>query len=303
MKLIPYTLPRSPFWPVMLPSGAFLGATAPLLTPNSVPCWQAQLHACTLTVRPTRTLAVQPPPTQAPAAPGSRQPAAPAGDHGSAPEWTPPPPAASASAIEADAIFDPDSDPSTHTLPASFTAGDAHPRSTAFEADPPSFSHDPTQAPDPTSSSRAAHQAFLDPEADPLDPESIARLLADASIYERMYEEYGMGGDDDPGPEGGMHAEAGTGVDSEEDEEEGTEEEMDEDVRRRSGIILELASMPLATPAACLLCCRRRKVGVGVGRAVLAPHSRACVCARRWVTRLGAVAASRSGRPCVRDTC
>jgi hypothetical protein len=94
-------------------------------------------------------------------------------------------------AIEADAIFHPDSDPATHVLPSSYTSSPVsspHHRELGFDV-PDSFAHEPTPAPDPAATGLGG---------DPLDPDIIAQTIADNSIYEDLYNEWGMGGDPFP---------------------------------------------------------------------------------------------------------
>ena len=106
----------------------------------------------------------------------------------------------SGNTIEADAVFSPDSDPSTHVLPPDFhfSASSQSTNSYTTEDTPPSFMHDTTQAPEPAE----------EPPIDPLDPEFIAKTIADSNIYEELYNEFGMGeqfepdSDDEPDGEG-----------------------------------------------------------------------------------------------------
>lgn len=92
---------------------------------------------------------------------------------------------ASSDVIEPDAIFSPESDPSTHILPPEFhfNASKQSANSYTQEETPASFMHDTTEAPEP------AEQQPIDP----LDPEFIEKTIADSNIYEELYNEFGMG--------------------------------------------------------------------------------------------------------------
>lgn len=93
--------------------------------------------------------------------------------------------ASSESAIEADAVFDPDTDPSTHVLPPEFHFRASEESKSSYTAPetPASFFHDTSKAPEPSE----------EPPIDPLDPDFIAQTIADSSIYEDLYNEFGMG--------------------------------------------------------------------------------------------------------------
>ena len=111
----------------------------------------------------------------------------------------------SGSVIEADAVFAPESDPCTHVLPPEFHFNAAKQSANSYTTQdtPPSFMHDATPAPEPS----------VDPPIDPLDPDFIAKTIADSNIYEELYAEFGMGEqfppDSDDEAEG--ESEAGSG--------------------------------------------------------------------------------------------
>jgi hypothetical protein len=93
--------------------------------------------------------------------------------------------ATSSNVVEADAVFSPESHPSTHVLPPEFhfNASQGASNNVTEQEMPASFMHDTTEAPNPS----------MEQPIDPLDPDFIAKTIADSSIYEELYNEFGMG--------------------------------------------------------------------------------------------------------------